>query len=312
MHRKTLLTSALAGVAATAAVTLTVGAGTANGAGGDWQPIGKGMTGGASGISVTKADKDGDAFTALVVRDSKKAGESRLAEVAYEKGEQPRVQELTWQGEQPVDLEAIDDVPGRTGGAAEYVAVTSDGTGYHFRLAGGTAKVLGTFALPAKVKDDNYENFALAPAGDGLVAAWGNRGDDATPTTLRAASVDFAGKGARFGDVETAEVEAPYPSKNIRHASDLKITNSGDLLVSSASDPGDDGPFDSGVYAAGHLSADSGKLTLKAEKKPELLKKFEGHKIEALDCLPNTHRAVLATDDENGGGAVRTASGVCG
>jgi hypothetical protein len=294
-----------------------------------WQSAGKGKTAGISGIAVSGAGvADGD-VKAVVVRDNKKPGENRIASVGYHDGEKPDVEPLDWKGGAlPADLEALTAVPGEKGG---HLAVTSSGTAYHLSVSGGEAKVVDTFELPAVQAGDEVENLTLgtvspsspsaaprdaqATAVKGkLTAVWGGRGEDDRPGTLHAALLTFDSAGrADFGEVRSAEVRAPYPDEDVRHASDTALTDSGDLLVSSASDPGDDGPFDSAVYAAGRVSLDdSGAVVLTVAKDPEVLKKFEKHKIEALACLPGTDKAILGTDDENEGGSLTTAGGLCG
>lgn len=59
---------------------------------------------------------------------------------------------------------------------------------------------------------------------------------------------------------------------------------------------------------AGRVSLDrSGRVRLAMAKSPDVLRKFKGHKVEAVDCVSGTGVAVLGTDDENAGGALTTA-----
>ncbi|NLU73163.1 hypothetical protein HCC61_10800 [Streptomyces sp. HNM0575] len=314
----------------------TVGAGTliaavalpaayAGDGGDDWQSAGKGKTSGISGIAVSGTAGAADDVDAIVVRDNKEPDENRVASVAYRDGKDPDVDPLDWKGgSPPSDLEALAAVPGEKNG---YLAVASSGEAFHLQVADGEAKVVDTFTLPAVEFGDEIENLALgtpsssAAAAHGtsaregkLVAVWGDRGKDDRPGTLHAAPLSFDSSGkSHFGDVQSAEVRAPYPTEDVRHASDTELTESGALVVSSASDPGDDGPFDSAVYAAGRVSLDdSGAVVLSVAKEPEVLKKFEKHKVEALACLPGSDKAVLGTDDENDGGSLTTAGGLCG
>ncbi|MEU6476685.1 hypothetical protein ABZ858_07290 [Streptomyces sp. NPDC047017] len=139
------------------------------------------------------------------------------------------------------------------------------------------------------------------------------RGQDSRPGTLHAASISFgATGGARLGNVRSAQVRAPYPAEHVRHASDVEVTGSGTLLVSSAADPGDDGPFASAVYAAGRVTLDrSGTVRLTVFEHPRTLRKSAGHKVEAIGCVPGSSRAVLGTDDENAGGSLTVVAGLC-
>ncbi|MFF9021139.1 hypothetical protein [Streptomyces eurythermus] len=111
-----------------------------------------------------------------------------------------------------------------------------------------------------------------------------------------------------FGRVTKASYRAPYPTRDVRHASDISVADSSRLLIASASDEGDDGPFDSAVSDAGSVSLDrSGRVRLTLSRSPEILRKFKGHKVEAVDCVSGSDTAVLGTDDENAGGALTTA-----
>ncbi|MGI5348105.1 hypothetical protein ACQEU8_07890 [Streptomyces sp. CA-250714] len=313
MHRPSLIRTCIAGAAAlgagvAVAASAQAGAPTAPEAATSdgWVSTGTGITSGVSGLVTTSRHSDGG-YDALIVRDNKKPGENRLAKVTHRPGEKARVRTLDWRGSRtPVDLEALDKVPGHPG---SYVAVASEGVGYRFDVADGTAHVRDTFTLPDIGEGDNFENFALTSRGGKLAAVWADRGQDDRPATLYAARV-FADEhgGTTFGAVTKRELRVPYPSQDVRHASDLKLGGTGSLLVSAASDPGDDGPFDSAVYNAGKVSfSRSGHVALHLAKDPQLLGKFNSHKIEALACFPNSRQGVLGTDDENAGGALRTA-----
>ncbi|MEU3543290.1 hypothetical protein [Streptomyces paromomycinus] len=294
-------------VAAQSATAQSATARSAHRAAPAWQKVGDGITSGISGLAVVPGSRPGRTDL-LVARDNKEPGENRLALIRLRPGDRPQVRPLAWRGSRtPADLEALDAVPGRPG---EYVALASDGTGYHLRLdtdAGG-ARVLGTFTVPGASEDDNYEGFALTSQGHRLVAVWADRGEDRRPGTLRAARLDLTRRA--FSAPVTATFRAPYPAAHVRHVSDLKISASGALKVSAASDDGDDGPFDSALYDAGTVSVDGrGAVQLSVRKTPKPLGRYTGHKIEALACLPHSRHGVLGTDDENAGGALRTVVG---
>ncbi|MEV8017931.1 hypothetical protein AB0O76_16630 [Streptomyces sp. NPDC086554] len=272
----------------------------------DWRQVGYDLQSGISGLAV--ASRSGDTFRALVVRDNKKPGQNRIAEVAYGPGQTPDTAPLTWQGgAEPVDLEALDRVPGTSD---EYVAVASRGLVYHLKLtdSGEAVEVLDISPLPAIGNGDDFESFTLTSQKGKLAAVWADRGTGDRPATLYAAPFSINSYGeSKFGAVSKTEFRAPYPGGDVRHASDIDVTKSGRILISSASDAGDDGPFDSAVSEAGRLAVtDAGKWRLTLAKSPEVLRKFKGHKIEALHCLPGSELAALGTDDENGGGAVTT------
>ncbi|MBP2475123.1 hypothetical protein JOF53_003995 [Crossiella equi] len=259
-----------------------------------WTKVGAGITGGISGFALI------DRESALVVRDNKKSGENRVARLSFRAGGTPSLKPLTWRGETPTDLEAAAAVPGRAG---EYLALASSGRVYHVKLAGDRVSVLRAFTVPKGQSGDNYEGLALVSRGGGLVAAWADRGQDARPATVYTATLDLA-KG-RFGPVRSVAYRTSYPVSDVRHSSDLSIDEAGGVLVSTASDPGDDGPFDSAVFRIGTLRDENGPAVVLAATATQVTVQ-RGHKIEAMTCLDGgCTRLLLGTDDENAGGAVR-------
>ncbi|MWA14500.1 hypothetical protein [Streptomyces sp. BA2] len=304
--RKTVLT-AMTVLGAGIALALSTGLSTAQPETGRWQQVGDDVKSGISGLTVTS--RSGDDLRALVVRDNKRPGENRIAEVTHRPGRPAEVSAMTWlSGAEPVDLEAVDAVPGTSD---EYVAVASRGLAYHLKLAdaGEAVRVLDIAPLPAIGAGDDFESFTLTSRNGKTAALWADRGAGADrPATLYAAAFSVNSYGeSKFGAVKKATLRAPYPKGNVRHASDIEVTKSGRILVSSASDAGDDGPFDSAVSDAGKLTVTStGKVRLSVDRSPELLETFEGHKIEALRCLPGSGLAALGTDDENAGGSLTT------
>ncbi|MFH8612158.1 hypothetical protein ACH4D5_32210 [Streptomyces sp. NPDC018029] len=312
-----LRTTVLATAATTAVAALTALAPaaatpvpSAPSAPGGWQRAGDSITSGISGLALS-GRADGPTHS-LVVRDNKKPGQNRVAALTYRPGRSAAVEPLTWTGTaEPIDLEAIEAVPGTSD---EYVALASRGLVYHLKVTGGEAAVLDTSPLPAIADGDDYESFALTSRHGKLAAIWADRGaGKGRPATLHAAPFSFNQYGeSDFGPVTTARLRAPYPTGNVRHASDISVTAAGRLRISSASDAGDGGPFDSAVMDAGTLSVDrSGKVRLTVAKNPDVLRKFKGHKIEAIECVPGSRDAVLGTDDENAGGYVDSAA-LCG
>ncbi|MGW0535048.1 hypothetical protein [Streptomyces sp. NPDC003032] len=310
--RISVLTAATAALVTAGAATTPA---TSPATGSGWQRAGDDITSGVSGLALTgRAD---GATHALIVRDNKKPGQNRIAALTLRPGRSATVEPITWAGTgEPIDLEAIEAVPGTSD---EYVALASRGLLYHLKTtgsAGSAVEVVDVSPLPAIADGDDYESFALTSHRGKLAAVWADRGaGKADPSTLRAAPFSFNKYGeSDFGPVTTAaRYRAPYPSGDVRHVSDISVTASGRLLISSASDPGDDGPFDSAVTDAGRVSIDarSGKVRLSVAKSPDLLRKFDGVKIEALECVPNSRTAILGTDDENAGGSVDSTA-LCG
>jgi hypothetical protein len=255
-----------------------------------WTQIGTGITQGISGAAA------GTSGGWVVVRDNKTAGQNRVALLSADNV----ITTLSWPGSAPQDLEAIDAVPGQSG---RYAVVTSAGAGRIISVTGTTMSVVRSFSLPTG-RNQN-EGFALTRFGSTTVAVWGNRGASATPGRLFAAKFN-AGTGV-FGAVAQGPVSVPYPTTNVRHISDTKVL-AGRIVVSSASDPGDNGPFDSALYDVGTVALVSGRARLTLAT-PVSLGMYPGHKVEAIACNGTT--GILGTDDENLGGWVTPAT-FCG
>ncbi|MEV4340378.1 hypothetical protein [Streptomyces sp. NPDC049590] len=314
--RKTVLTTiavlcAGGAVAAGTGVTVARTNGAPAPAAAGWTQAGHDVRSGISGLAVTS--HTGSTYRVLIALDNKRPGENRIAQLDYharESGRTTTVRPLAWRGgAEPIDLEALESVPGTSG---EYLAVSSRGLVYHIEVTddGKAVQVRDLSPLPAIGRGDNFESFTLVSRHHRLAAVWADRGEgDGRPATLYAAPLSFNQYGESvFGTVTKAVYRAPYPAQDVRHASDVAVTDSGRLLIASASDEGDDGPFDSAVTDAGSVTLDrAGRVRLTVARSPERLRKFKGHKVEAVDCVPGSGTAVLGTDDENAGGALTTA-----
>ncbi|MDQ8705196.1 hypothetical protein RCO28_22245 [Streptomyces sp. LHD-70] len=306
-HHKPLLLAAVATLALTATAAHTGAAPEAA-----WRQVGDDAKTGISGLALTGSPTED--IEALVVRDNKKPGDSRIGQLSYEQGESgsASVAPIAWEGPEPVDLEAVEAVPGTPG---EYVALASRGLVYHLRADDSGVKVLDVSPLPAINEGADFESFALTSQHGEMVAVWADRGAGASrPATVFAAPFSFDAYGkASFGAVEQDRFRASAPEGEVRHVSDIAVTDSGRILVSSASDAGDNGPFASAVSEAGTVTVDAAgsRVRLRIDSSPTVLGTFGDRKIEALECLPDSPEAVLGTDDENLGGFVTTAS-VCG
>lgn len=256
-----------------------------------WTKVGTGIQQGISGIT---ASSDGGW---VVVRDNKIAGQNRVALLS----DTNAVTQLAWPGTAPQDLEAIDSVPGQPG---TYAVVTSAGAGRIITIKGTTLSVVRSFTLP--VGKTQNEGFALTRLGTTTVAVWGNRGSASTPGRLFTAT--FNPSTGSFGANVKAAVTVPYPDTAfVRHISDTEVLGNR-IVISSTSDPGNNGPFASALYDVGIVKLVSGRarLTLFA---PSSLGTYDGHKIEGIACAGSS--GVLGTDDENLGGYV-TAAPFCG
>ncbi|MEV0601739.1 hypothetical protein AB0I82_20895 [Streptomyces sp. NPDC050315] len=322
MIRKALLASGVAGVCLASVAAVAVADGTDRPAtpAPSWQKVGDGMTGGVSGMVVSRTD--GDRTDLLVARDNKEPGQPRISSVRLAPGHAPAVRDLKWAGsEVPKDLESLDAVPGRPG---EYTTVSSGDSGkfrptvYGVKVSGGTAMVRWSAPLPGTEKyagDDsqNYEAFALHRdrATKKYVAIWATRGSNGTASQVRTAAFDPSAASADkvFGQVSApAAFRAPWPAQDeVRHISDLKIAPDGTVVLSAAQDPNkNSGPFSSAVYEAGRLTVAKGRPALKLSK-PEEVSRYttaDNRKIEAVALLPDGDHALWGTDDEDFGGSV--------
>ncbi|MFJ5292499.1 MULTISPECIES: hypothetical protein [unclassified Streptomyces] len=299
-----------AGLVAAAAVLTALGTAPAGAADG-WQKVGSDARSGVSGIAYEGRTPHGAGVRALIVHDNKDTGQRRLSRITDKKGSDS-VTPVTWDGPEPVDLEAIEAVPQKP---SEYLALASRGIVYHLEVSGSKAKVLDYTPLPAIGGGDNFESIALVARNGHLAALWADRGaGQDRPATLYAAPFTFDDYGQpQFGSVTHRTYRAAYPAGDaVRHISDISVTDSGRIIVSSATDEGDDGPFDSAVSDAGRVTVSAaGRAGVTLAASPKVLQTFPRHKIEGVECLPGSADALLGTDDENLGGYLRTAP-LCG
>lgn len=294
-RRRTLLTAALATSALLAsalpwATTALPQAAAAQQRTDEWIRVGTGSTGGVSGLAPAPTGW-------VIAHDNKAAGQGRIALLspAY------AVTELTWPGTAPTDLESVGAVPGKPG---RYVTCTSAGACYALTVKGTALKVTGHFSLPAGGHQN--EAFTMTQAGGATVALWADRGTETSPATLYAAILHLA-KGT-FGAVTTARVAVPWPTTHVRPVSDAAIVD-GRILVTSAADNGDNGPFDSAAYEVGTIGRKGARVTLTLHA-PTELERFAGHKVEGIACTDDRTPALLGTDDEKLGGFV-TQAAIC-
>ncbi len=283
-----------------------------------WQPIRGGIQNNISGMANVSQNAGVSKF--LVVHDNKMPTESRAALVETSPNDESRFTSLTWTSTDnilPIDLEAVCAIPQKTG---EFLALSSSGAGFHVALdeAAKTVRVLNTFALPQVPAGANFESFDVKQIGGALVAFWATRGKDAIPATLFWARLNL--RTFAFSEVQNATITAPFPVVaaasgatsstrsstvgEVRHASDLRVDNSGVLYVSSASDAGDDGSFSSALFIAGTFFRVGNAISFEQNAAPIVLRRFRYHKIEALELLPNAGGIVVGSDDENMGSSV--------
>ena len=221
--------------------------------------------------------------------------------------------------EVPDDLEAVCAVPGEAG---HFMAMTSKGRVFRFMLADDREGVqitllhdvpdqLDTPHAPAG-KAGELEGMHLARVGDQRVAVWATRGLGDERARLYGSTYKYEDKGKSFQLEQAVELGNPiyapldvHDRSTLRHVSDLRVDADGVVWASAASDPDNDGPFKSMVYAVGWLRADRERgLTLKpAPWMPQL--SFDANKVEAVEFDPGTGLLFLGTDDEDYGGSIQ-------
>jgi hypothetical protein len=265
-----------------------------------WHHVGDGILMGISGMALLERANDRASF--LVVHDNKKPDQDRAGVVTVEAGKEPKYEQLVWPGEEPPkDLEALAAVPGRK---SEYVAATSKGKACWIKAdASKGVEVIKVFQIPGATEKSEIESFDLQKLGDVIVAAWADRGDGEEPAVLTWSKFDP--ETNEFSETHSTEIHVPWPEKEARDVSDLKIDQAGVVFISSAFDGGDDGPFASAVYTAGAFHSEGGEIRFAQNPALTRLYHFEGRKIEALELVPGRGGGIIfGTDDENLGSAV--------
>jgi hypothetical protein len=203
-----------------------------------------------------------------------------------------------------VDLEAVTPVPGQTD---TYLALASAGDVLQVRviLKENRVEVINNFRLPDIKPDDNYEGIALYNAGGKMLAAWGHRGDGASPGAIHWGIADLS--NGTITNTSSVNFTVPWPEgANVRHISDVVIDEKGNLYVAAALDLGDDGPFSSVIYKAGTFAVAEAGVTF--QKLDTLVKIYQanGYKMEGIVLLPGgTSSFAAGSDDENAGSFLR-------
>jgi hypothetical protein len=274
----------------------------------DWRPVRGGIPFGISGMALIEQQTNSLDF--LIVHDNKKPNQGRLAIISIKGKNQPEYLALNWPSkvELPEDLEALTSIPGTKN--TSFIAFNSSGKAYYIQLKSDnkTISLIKEFNLPAVSKKNNYEAFSLQNIDDKLVAIWAHRGEAEQPATIYWGVLDLA----KFQIVLTgsANLKVPFPHDNVRHISDIKVDQAGVVFISAASDPGDEGPFQSAVYIAGSLGYQSNKIVFKQNPQLVPLYRTNYHKIEALELIPGAEGGVIVgTDDENFGSSVYIVGG---
>jgi len=287
-------------------------AGCATGPRQGWQKVG-GPLQNVSGMAFVGADGSSESQPVefLVVHDNKQPDEPHVASVLFGYATGVSYRRLAWPENvpPPVDLEAICPLPETPG---SFLALTSAGRllhlRYHGRRAAEALEVLHESILPGLEQHPNLEGVAVQTLGDKTVALWAERGDGHKPATL------YWGIYDAVADTVTpqgkAQVAVPYPSgRNTRHITDLRLDGGGVVWGAAASDPGDQGPFESAVYALGSLHLEGDRIVFQPNHAPTRLWTAR-RKIEAIEFVPGAAgRVYFGSDDESAGGWLNVGRG---
>jgi len=267
-----------------------------------WRPVRGSILFGISGMVLLEQQEGSTSF--LIVHDNKGVGEGRLAMIKVIGEQAPEYLPINWSHQPlPIDLEALTAVPGQS--PPTFMALTSSGTVYHFRLNGNlqNVSVLNVFNLPNLPEGTNLEGFALQQIHDKLLVVWAHRGKDEEPGVLYWGLLDL--ETNEITPQGSARLTVPFPVGNVRHISDIKVDSAGIVYITSASDNGNDGPFQSAVYVAGGLSLQDNRIVFRQNQALVPIYRLNYHKVEAIELVPGTAGGIiLGTDDENMGSSV--------
>ena len=158
------------------------------------------------------------------------------------------------------------------------------------------------FRIPGSGPPLNLESLVLWFAGDSWYIAWAHRGSVEEPSILFWGLIDIFSENISIQVEDSVLVEVPWPIMAKRNMSDMVMDNNGNIWTSATSDPGDDGPYESGIYKIGKFQKQNDKMEFFiADSFPKQFV-FQRNKVEALTIAGN--KMVFATDDENLGAAI--------
>jgi len=248
-----------------------------------------------SGIATTTSED-----TYLVVHDNKKKGQLRAGLVTL--SADSLYSGLGWPVKDlPIDLEALTNISGMED---QYIAMGSWGFCYWLALDLSTnrLKLIKEFRIPGSGPPLNLESLVLWFAGNSWYISWAHRGSVKEPSILFWGSIDLFSEVVTIQKEDSIFVSVPWPILDKRHMSDMDLDRDGILWAAATSDPGDDGPYQSGIYKIGKFQKQNGKMEfLIADSFPKQFV-FQRNKVEALTIAGN--KMVFATDDENLGAAI--------
>ena len=248
-----------------------------------------------SGIATTTSED-----TYLVVHDNKKKGQLRAGLVNLSADSLYRG--LGWPVKDlPIDLEALTNISGMKD---QYIAMGSWGFCYWLSLDLSTNRLnlIKEFKIPGSGPPLNLESLVLWFAGDSWYIAWAHRGSVKEPSILFWGSIDLFAEVVTIHKEDSIFVNVPWPILDKRHMSDIDLDSGGILWAAATSDPGDNGPYESGIYKIGKFQKQNDKMEFFiADSFPKQFV-FQRNKVEALTIDGN--KTVFATDDENLGAAI--------
>jgi len=268
-----------------------------------WRPVRGGIQFGISGMTLLGSQSGSDSF--LVVHDNKEKSQGRLAIITIKGQDSPQYSPMNWPSgtDLPIDLESLTAVPGTSN--PTFMAATSAGKVYYFSLdaSNQNISILKVFNLPNIPQKSNFEGFALQKINGELIAVWAHRGAYKEPARVYWGRLNL--NTYQITPIDAARLEVPWPISDVRHISDIKIDPAGVVFITSASDKGDDGPYESAVYVAGAFGSRNQSITFQQNSQLVPLYRFKHHKIEAIELVPGqTGGMIVGSDDENMGSSV--------
>jgi len=186
----------------------------------------------------------------------------------------------------------------------QYIAMGSWGFCYWLALdlSMNRLNLIKEFRIPGSGPPLNLESLVLWFAGDSWYIAWAHRGSVKEPSILFWGSIDLFAEVVTIHKEDSIFVNVPWPILDKRHMSDIDLDSGGILWAAATSDPGDDGPYESGIYKIGKFQKQNDKMEFFiADSFPKQFV-FQRNKVEAFTIAGN--KKVFATDDENLGAAI--------
>lgn len=261
---------------------------------------------GISGMAVLDDASDylSNRIELLVVHDNKSDDTGRFSLVRWQDGT-IAMEPVAWASDLPlpVDLEGLSPIPGDD----RFIALESDGEFYRvaFDRATMAVTVSDRGVVPPLPEGSNLESIALVDLAGQTLIVWAHRGQDDDPAILYWGTIDL--DSLAITPIGSQPLTVPAPVGNVRHISDLTVTSTGQVFISSATDNGNDGPFESIAYEIGLFGFDDNDLpTFTPYPNFIELGHGDGYKVEAIvrDPLRANPAVLLGTDDENFGSAI--------